>query len=94
MGNWHFHILDPSILSRLGDVGRRESSFVADEMINTHGFGNHFVCDEGRFSSSFVPRRRFAPGGTFEKSTLPHDLNTIDTYRQPFGLPPNGSPPF
>ena len=24
-----------AILSRLGDVGRRESSFVADEMINT-----------------------------------------------------------
>ena len=30
-----FTFLDPSILSRLGDVGRRESSFVADEMINT-----------------------------------------------------------
>jgi hypothetical protein len=35
---WKFGIftfLDPSILSRLGDVGRREYSFVADEMINT-----------------------------------------------------------
>ena len=33
--DFYIFTLDPSILSRLGDVGRRESSFVADEMINT-----------------------------------------------------------
>ena len=78
-----------------GDVGRRESA-VRRSRNDQHSVncGNHFVCDEGRFSSSFVPRRRFAPGGTFENSTLPPDLKTNDIYRQPFGLPPNGSPSF